>query len=125
MTSVTFDYIKKLEQAGIPPEQARAQVEVFTAITEATSKEAVAKQEFERLEKDIRNDIERSESRLELKIDKLDFKVSGLEKKMDGFDKRMDNFEGRINTLGITFKWGLGTGLTYLTLLMALFQFLK
>jgi hypothetical protein len=121
MTIKTINYAKKLKEAGIPEPQAYAQVEVFTSIIADATHEMATKQE-----------IQHCESQLELKIDKLDFRVAGLEKRMDGFDKRMDgfdkrmdNFDTRLGSLSMAFKWGLGMGLTYLTILMTVFQFLR
>lgn len=125
MTKKIINYIKRLEEAGFPESQAYAQVEVFASIAADTTQENVTKQEIARLETDLRQDIQLCESRLELKIDKLDFRVEGLEKRMDGFDKRMDGFDKRIDGLSTTMKWGFGMMLTYLTILISVFQFIR
>jgi hypothetical protein len=67
---------------------------------------------------DIKHQIEKSESRLEHKIDKLDLRLSNLEVRVSGVEKR-------IETLSANMKWIAGVALTYLTVLITFVQFVK
>lgn len=61
MTTITFDYFKRLEQVGFTREQAS----VLVALATEGNNEMVLEPELQKLEKDIRHDIELSESKIE------------------------------------------------------------
>jgi len=114
----TFDYIKRLEQAGYSYQQAEAHVEVLSSLTQDITMQCVTKTELEHLEKDITHQIEKTENRLKYEIDKLDLRIVGVEKRIDGVEKRID-------TLSANMKWLAGVSLTYLTVLITVVQFIK
>lgn len=118
----TFDYIKRLEQAGCSHQAAEAQIEVLTALSQEISMQSVTKAELDNVEKSLRQQIEKTEIRLEHKIEQVE---SRLDHKIDKLDVRLSHVEKRVETLSANMKWAVGISLTYLTVFITFVQFLK
>lgn len=133
MIAVTYDFIKKLEQAGFTPPQ----VEILSTFTTET----VNKPEMMQIEKDLSNKIDASEIKLEtkldksvgglnIKIEKLEIRMEGLETRMTGVEKRMDRLEEKMergfDKLYSAMKWFAGTIITLIpTLNILTFHFAR
>jgi hypothetical protein len=107
MVATTYDFIKKLEDAGFTP----LQVEVLSS----TTMDVANKSEIVQLERDLTNKIEISESRLEKRMDKLEAKVDRLEDKMD---RRFDSLHALI-------KWLIGVSVALIPLIPAMTTWLS
>lgn len=103
MTTITFDYFKRLEQVGFTREQAS----VLVALATEGSNEMIVGPELQKLEKDIRHDIELSESKIEIILRELKIELLIRMEKLEGemrFIKGLCVFiAGVISTAGVLF----------------------
>ena len=86
----TLEYVRKLERAGVPAQQAEAQPE---ALADALGS-AVA----------TRDDLRAMETRLETRIASVEAKVDKLDARVDRVDARLDKLVGSVDLL----KWLFG-----------------
>lgn len=90
MTAITYDYIKKLEQAGFTP----AQVEVLTLpVTESATKP-----ELDKVEKELTAKIDNAESRLEKRMDY----------RFDLIQEQIASIHDQVASLRTLIKWLIG-----------------
>lgn len=67
MAAVMFDtykFVDKLEKAGVPSEQAKAEVEALSAALEALDSQLTTKSDLNKLEKELKSDINHLEKEL-------------------------------------------------------------
>ncbi|NHZ34448.1 hypothetical protein [Massilia rubra] len=104
-------YTKRLEDAGVPRDQAEVHA---TALTEVVG-EFACRQDLLRLESSLRHEIEESEKRLVLqlnlfkteliakidhlgaKIDRVDAKVDRVDAKVDRVDAKVDRMDAKVD----------------------------
>jgi hypothetical protein len=109
MSAVTYDFIKRLEQAGFTP----SHVEVLASFPTET----VTKTEFMQIESEIKNEIKQDiQDEIKAVNDKIDRAETRLEKRMDErftlVDKRLDAMDKRFDSLHVLLRWQIGTTLT-------------
>ena len=108
MVAITYDFIKKLEQAGFTP----VQVEVLSSF----ANEAANKPEIIQVEKELSEQIEKSETRLEKRIDILDGRMDRLEGRMDSLEGKVSNLEEKMNAgfkdVNLRIRWLIGIAIS-------------
>lgn len=118
MTAITYNLIKKLEQAGFTPPQ----VEVLASFTST----AASKPEIEHIEKEIKEDvkevthkIDKAETRLEKRMDerfsrvderfsRVDERFNLIDQRFNVIDQRFDVLERQFASMRSLLKWLIG-----------------
>ena len=110
-----FKYIDELREAGVPDEQAEAQIKVLSAAMEnelATKHDMeLVKYDLELVRKDIetiRADLKRDIKELELKINNVGKDIKELELKINNVGKDIKELELKINNVGKDIKEDIG-----------------
>jgi len=115
MVAITYDFIKKLEQARFTP----AQVEVLSSFTN----NAANRLEIIQVEKDLTEKINHSENKLEKRIDKLekqmdsrfekiDNRLDKLDHRFEKLDHRFEKIDNRFDKLYSSLKWAVSLSVT-------------
>jgi peptidoglycan hydrolase CwlO-like protein len=108
MVAITYDFIKRLEQAGFTP----VQVEVLSSFADTTAN----KPEIIQVEKELTQQIERAETRLEKRIDKLDERMDRLEVRMDRLDEKINKVEEKMEkgfeNINSRMRWLIGLSIS-------------
>lgn len=80
MIAMTFDtlkYVERMEVAGMPREQAKANAEALAGILETNSKELTTQNDIRTLQGELRADMRTIEERFNGKMNALEERVNG------------------------------------------------
>jgi hypothetical protein len=98
MTDMLFDtqkMVERLEGAGVPPTQARVHTalltEVMTAMEAAIIERCASKQ-----------DLERMEARIEVRMAGFDARLAGFDARLAGFDARLAELKSELIRMMVT-----------------------